>query len=224
MSTASVAIGRVSRSRGKYFIFAFVGMMLVYVLGHNERFLIHPEDPHWPHYHQIWTWLLPHGLAGACALFLAPMQFSERLRQRYLTLHHVVGYIYIFAVMIAAPMGFFTQFIQEGSGLPRSFSFAAATQATSWIVTTFVALVLIRRGKVQQHRQWMTRSFSVALIFLEVRFVEGVMGWDKLGPSVDETVVWMCNVFALLAADVVLQWHDGWRKRPLPSRAQAASQ
>jgi uncharacterized membrane protein len=224
MSTASLAPARISRARGKYLIFAFVSVMLAYVLFHNESFLVHSDDPHWSHYRQIWMWLLPHGLAGACALLLAPMQFSDRLRKRYLKLHQVVGYIYVGAVLIAAPMGFFTQFIQESAGMPRSFSFAALTQASSWIITTLVALVLIRQGKITQHRQWMTRSFSVALIFLEVRFIEGVMGWDKLGPGVDETMVWMLNVFALLAADVVLQWQDGWRKRPLPSKAQAAAQ
>jgi len=221
MSTASLAIERVSRSRGKYLIFAFVAAMFFYVLRHNESFLVNHNDPIWNHYRQIWMWLLPHGLAGACALVLAPMQFSERLRQRYLKLHRVVGYTYVVAVMIAAPMGFATQFIQERAGLPRSFSLAAATQATSWMVTTLIALLLIRNGKVQQHRQWMTRSFAVALVFLGVRFVDGLMGWDTNVAAV-ETTVWILNVFALLAADLVLQWQDGWRSRAA-TKAQAVA-
>jgi len=223
MAAPSLAFERISRSRGKYLVFAIVGVMLTYVLRHNESFLIHPDDPIWPHYKQIWMWLLPHGLAGACALLLGPMQFSDRLRQRYVNLHHVVGYIYIVAVMIAAPMGFFTQFIQEAMGATRSFSFAAATQATSWMVTTIVALTLIRKGKTQQHRQWMTRSFSVALVFLEVRVVMGVGGWDQ-NPAAVETIVWMCNVFALLAADLIIQWQDGWAKRTPVVKAQVATQ
>ena len=106
-------------------------------------------------------------------------------------------------------------------GSPRSFSFAAATQATSWIVTTTIALVMILRGNTEAHRKWMTRSFAVCLVFLEVRAVEGVTGWDTLGVSVDETVVWACNVFTLLAADLILQAQELLRSRTVRKSAKS---
>ena len=211
---------RFVRSRGKYLVLTFVAVMFLYVLRHNESFLVNRADPVWSHYRLIWIWLLPHALAGACALVLAPLQFSDRLRQRNLKLHQVVGYIYVVSVLIAAPMGFATQFVHERLGATRSFSLAAATQATSWLATTIVALVLVRNGKIQQHRQWMTRSFSVCLIFLEVRFLEGVTGWDQLGPAVDETTVWILNVFAWMIADFLIQWQDGWRRLPQSRAAE----
>jgi uncharacterized membrane protein YozB (DUF420 family) len=74
-------------------------------------------------------------------------------------------------------------------------------------------MVMILRGNTEAHRKWMTRSFAVCLVFLEVRAVEGVTGWDTLGVSVDETVVWACNVFTLLAADLVLQAQELLRSR-----------
>jgi hypothetical protein len=40
MSTAAVAVRRGSRLRAKYLVFGFVGLMILYVLGHNEYFLI----------------------------------------------------------------------------------------------------------------------------------------------------------------------------------------
>ena len=221
MSIATMSLQqRFARSRGKYLVFAFIAVVFLYVLRHNESFLVNRADPVWSHYRLIWMWLLPHALAGACALVLAPLQFSERLRQQNQRLHRVIGYIYVISVLIAARMGFVTQFVHERTGATRSFSLAAATQATSWLVTTIIALVLVRNGKIQQHRQWMTRSFSVCLIFLEVRFLEGVTGWDQLGPAVDETTVWILNVFAWMAADLILQWQDGWARRPR-SRANA---
>src|SRR5579885_2196775 len=122
---------RFAQSRGKYLVLAFVAVMFLYVLQHNESFLVNRADPVWSHYRLIWVWLLPHALAGACALVLAPLQFSDRLRQRNLKLHQVVGYIYVVSVLIAAPMGFATQFVHERLGATRSFSLAAATQATS---------------------------------------------------------------------------------------------
>jgi uncharacterized membrane protein len=196
--------------------------MLAYVLVHDESFLINAADPEWRHIHSFRWYLLPHGLAGACALLLAPMQFSDRLRCRFTKLHRVVGRIYVGGVLIAAPMGFYVQFFQERTGTTRSFSLAAATQATSWMLTTLIALYFILQGKTEAHRRWMTRSFSVALIFLEVRLVLGVTGWESLGPGVVETVVWMCNVFALFSADLVLQWQESMRPRRQPTAARVA--
>jgi uncharacterized membrane protein len=223
MATTSLSLQRGSRSRAKYLLFAFIGLMLAYVLHHNESFLIHSDDPVWQHYHPFRWYLLPHGVAGACALLLGPLQFSERLRGRFTKFHRVVGRIYIGGVLVAAPMGFYVQFFQERMGGTRSFSIVAAVQATSWILTTLIALAFIRAGKVQQHRQWMTRSFAVALIFLEVRVILGLAGWDN-NPVMAEVVVWTCNAFAIFSADVVLQLQEIWRSRPAPAKAQAAAQ
>ena len=223
MNTASVARPRMSWLRPKYLVFAFVGVMLAYVLHHNEIFLIHPQDPEWPHIHPFRWYLLFHGLAGACALLLAPMQFSDRLRSRFPLFHRVVGRIYVGGVLIAAPMGFYIQHFEERMGAPSTFSFAAATQAISWIVTTLIALAFILQGKVEPHRRWMTRSFAVALVFLEVRVVSGVAHLDDAGFQVTEAIVWGCNVFAWMAADIALQIQELLRSRTLRSRAKVAA-
>jgi uncharacterized membrane protein len=213
MATASAVAVRGSLLRPKYLIFAFVGLMVAYVLNHNETFLIHANDPVWQHYQPFKWWLLPHGIAGACALLLGPMQFSDRLRKKYAKLHRVVGRFYIAGVFVAGPLGFYIQFFQERSGATRSFSIAGAVDAALWMTTTAIALLFILRGNVNLHRQWMTRSFAVAIVFLEVRVIGGVTGWDQLGPGAIETIVWVCLAFAVLAADIVLQWQDLHRSR-----------
>jgi uncharacterized membrane protein len=223
MSTVSVSVQRTSWLRPKYLLFAFVGLMLAYVIPHDESFLVNPRDPVWRHYESFKWWLLPHGLAGACALLLAPMQFSDRLRQRFTKLHRVVGRIYVVGALILAPLGAYIQYFQERMGATRSFSIAAGVDAILLVTTTAIAFAFILQGKVQQHRKWMTRSFAVALVFLEVRVIIGVTGWEKLGPAVVETVVWFCLAFALLLADVVIQWQELQCSRPAISKAQAVS-
>jgi uncharacterized membrane protein len=180
--------------------------MLAYVIPHDESFLVHPKDPLWQHYEPFKWWLLPHGIAGACALLLGPMQFSDRLRKRFRQLHRVVGRIYVAGVFVAAPLGFYIQYFKERMGDPRSFSIAAAVDAALWMTTTGIALIFILKGKVQAHRQWMSRSFAVALVFLEVRVIGGVGGWDSLDARVNEPIVWACLAFSILSADLVLQW------------------
>jgi uncharacterized membrane protein len=222
MSTASMPLQRHPWLRAKYVLFAFIGLMVAYVLRHNEYFLFDAKAPVWQHYQPFRWYLLPHGLAGACALLLGPMQFSDRLRQRFAMFHRVVGRFYVTGVFIAGPLGFYIQHYEERMGGPRSFSVAAGADAVLWMLTTGIALAFILNGKVQQHRQWMTRSFAVALVFLEVRVILGVTGWERLGQAAVETVVWSCLVFAILLADGILQWQELRRTRAIPAKAQAA--
>jgi uncharacterized membrane protein len=223
MATTSLPIQRATRLRPKYLVFGFVGLMIAYVLYHNESFLIRPNAPVWQHYRPFRWWLLPHVVAGACAIFLGPLQFSDRLRARYAKLHRVIGRIYIVGAMILAPLGAYIQYFQERMGAPRSFTMAGVVDALLLMTTTGIALGFILKGKVQQHRQWMTRSFAVALVFLEVRVIQGVTGWEKLGIAATETIVWSCLAFSILIADIVLQLQDTWRTRPSPSRTRAVS-
>jgi uncharacterized membrane protein len=214
---------RSSWLRPKYLLFAVIALMLSYVIPHDESFLVHPKDPIWQHYDPFKWWLLPHGIAGACALLLGPMQFSDRLRNRLRKLHRVVGRIYVAAVFVAAPLGIYIQYFEERMGDPRSFTIAAAVDAALWMITTGIAVVFILKGKVPEHRQWMTRSFAVALVFLEVRVIGGLGGWEDLDVHVNETLVWFCLAFAILSADLVLQWQQLGRTTPVVRRHSPAT-
>jgi uncharacterized membrane protein len=187
--------------------------MIAYVIQHNESFLWHHDDPVWHHYQPFRWYLLPHGLAGACAILLGPLQFSDRLRQRYTKFHRVVGRFYIFGALVAAPLGAYIQYFEERLGGTRSFSIAGAVDAALLMGTTAIAFGFILKRKVQQHRQWMTRSFAVAIVFLEVRVIAGLGGWDG-NPKVIETIVWVCLAMALFVGDAVLQIQEYLRTRP----------
>src|SRR5215831_15797200 len=143
--------------RQTHLLFGGLGVMLAYVLYHDESFLAHPKDPIWLHYKPFKWWLLPHGLGGACAILLGSLQFSEQCRQRYQKLHRVLGRIYVVGVFVAAPLGVYSQCFEERLGDSRSFTVAAVVNVILLIGTTTVALVFVRKGRVQPHRQWMTR-------------------------------------------------------------------
>jgi uncharacterized membrane protein len=223
MSSMQAVLARKPRLRPKYLLFAAIGLMLAYVIPHDESFLVHPKDQMWQHYEPFKWWLLPHGIAGACALLLGPMQFSDRLRNRFRKLHRVVGRIYVAGVFAAAPLGFYIQYFKERTGDPRSFSIFAAVDAALWMMTTGIALFFILKGKVQEHRQWMTRSFAVALVFLEGRVIGGVTGWENLDIRVTETIGWCCLAFSIPLADLVLQWQQLRPSRSVVRRQSRAA-
>jgi hypothetical protein len=125
--------------------------------------------------------LLVHGIAGASALILGPMQFSDRLRQPSPNCIASFGRIYVASALIAAPMGAYIEYVQERTGATRSFTIETILQGGLWFLTTAIALAFILNGKVQQHRAWMTRSLGTGpMIFLEVRLIMWLIGIQTL--------------------------------------------
>jgi uncharacterized membrane protein YozB (DUF420 family) len=131
----------------------------------------------------------------------------------------VIGRIYVAGALVAAPLGAYIQWYQERDGGTRTFTAAAIIDAMLLMTTTAIAFAFILNGKVEQHRQWMTRSFAVALVFLEVRVVAGLTGWENRGPGAVEAIVWGCLAFSILSADIVLQAQELLKKRPAAARA-----
>ena len=208
--------------RPKYLLFGVIGLMFLWVLVHSERFLIDPADGEWMHIESFKWWLLPHAIAGACALILGPMQFSDRLRQRFIGVHRAVGRLYVTGVFIAAPLGVYIQYLNEPLGFARSFTIETVFQAGLWMLTTGIAFAFILQGKVQQHRQWMTRSFGTGpLIFLEVRVIFSV--FNVSDPHSIEIVVWACTASSLFVADLVLQVQEILRMRPRTAKVRSAT-
>jgi uncharacterized membrane protein YozB (DUF420 family) len=127
--------------------------------------------------------------------------------------------VYVAGVLIASPIGAFIQYrFDEQVGMPRSFTIATIVDASLWMLTTVIGLAFALNGKIQQHRQWMTRSYAVAIVFLEVRVVSGLGGWNNSVP-INETIIWVCLALSLLFADTAIHWRDLWPTRPAVSKA-----
>src|SRR5215472_4780593 len=197
-------------SRARYLaVFALVAAMAAYVLYHNERFLIDPQHPIWAHYEPLKWWLLPHGIAGACVLLLAPMQFAAELRRRHTILHRTTGTIYVVTVFILAPLGLYIQYLDEAQGAARSFTIETTIQSSTLMITTGIGCYFALKRQFTYHRQWMIRSYAVALTFLEIRVILGVSGLDNpLDWHILETVVWSCVASSVLVGDIANQLYE----------------
>ena len=194
--------------RAKYVVFSMIALASLYVLYHNERFLVDSNHPAWQHYGPFKWWLLPHGIFGAIVLLLAPLQFSERLRQRYTKAHRVMGRLYVVGAIGLAPLGAYIQYYQERMGAPRSFTILAIVDAALLMGTTLLAFVFAFRRKIALHRQWATRSYAVALVFIAARFVMGTTGWETLGVEIVQAIIWSCLALAVPLADVAIHWRE----------------
>jgi hypothetical protein len=57
------------------------------------------------------------------------------------------------------------------------------------------------------------------LIFLEVRVIGGLTGWENLGPHANEIIVWACTASSIFIADLVLQAEELYRTRSIRAKA-----
>ena len=196
------------RVNAKYVVFFLIGIASLYVLYHNERFIIDSSHPVWQHYEPFKWWLLPHAVFGAIVLLFSPMQFSDRLRKRFTKTHRVMGRLYVVGVYVLAPLGAYIQYYHERTGMPRSFTILAIVDAAMLMGATFLAFLFAYKRKIGLHRQWATRSYAIALVFIAGRFVLGVTGWETLGVEIAQAIIWSCLAFSVLLGDVAIHWRE----------------
>ena len=211
--TRSAPQGRVSARRhgsfrAKHVFWVAFGLLTLFVLHRYEAQFLDSRSPVWEHFAPVKWWLLPHGLAGALALFLAPFQFSARLRRRSPRLHRILGRLYVAGVAVAAPAAVPIAVIQG----PPTLVMAAVIQSAGWLLTTALALYCVRRGNIQQHREWMTRSYPFAMVFVFARAILAIPAVGALGEVGLVSAVWSCIAAACFVPSLVINWRAVFRR------------
>src|SRR5215213_239808 len=207
----------------KYVTFSAIALASTYVLYHNERFLVDSSHPAWQRYESFKWWLLPHAVFGTIVLLFAPLQFSDRLRQRFTKTHRVMGRLYVLGALVLAPLGAYIQYYQERTGAPRSFTILAIVDAAMLMGATFLAFLFAYKRKIPLHRQWAIRSYSIALVFITGRFVMGVTGWETLGVEIVQAIIWSCLALSVVFADIAIHWKEIRSALTVPVKAPVMS-
>jgi hypothetical protein len=209
-----------ARLRAKHVLFLVLGLMTLFVLYRNERFLFHPHSDTWEFFFPIRGKLFVHALGGAIALVVGALQFSTRLRQRFPALHRRLGRLYLAGVSISGPVAVYLQITH---GL-LSMATETAVQASVWVLTALMAFVAARNRNFEVHRQWMMRSYSITMIFVIFRIVLAV---HVIAPTTDlgaERLGWILIICALLVPQLIINWPQlSARSRAIQSGASVDS-
>jgi len=201
---ATAAPGSVTRRnfQAKHAMWVVFGLMTLYVLATRDRTLLDSHSFLRQRYAAIPWLMFAHGIPGALALFLGVFQFSSRLRQRYLQIHRVLGRIYVGCVAISAPVAIAVALARPTMTLTP----AATIQAVGWLMTTATALYCVRTGRIQQHREWMMRSYPFAMVFVVVRVILAIPAIARMGELGVATVVWSVIATACFLPSFVIAW------------------
>jgi uncharacterized membrane protein len=142
---------------------------------------------------------LGHFLGGAIALLTGALQVNSRLRVRYLEWHRWTGRVYLVAVVVGGCAGFVLA-LDSSAGPVAQGGFALL--AVAWVASTLRAYVLVRRGDVPAHRDWMVRSYALTLaavtlrIYLPLSLAAGIH-FTVAYPA----IAWLCWLPNLVAAE-----------------------
>ena len=93
-------------------------------------------------------------------------------------------------------------------GAPRSFTILGIVDAGMLMGATTMAFFFAFRRKIALHRQWATRSYAIALVFIGGRFVMGITGWETLGVEIVQAIIWSCLALSMVFADISLHWRE----------------
>src|SRR5215510_5620384 len=148
-------------------------------------------------------WLLFHITGGLIALLSGPVQLWLGLHDVKMHVHRRLGLIYIAGMAIGSIGAVGLAFKTQGGPVFGSGLFFLAV---AWVTTTSLAYAAIRKGLVDQHREWTIRSYVVTFAFVTFRIGQVAMvarGVD-LATAIG-IMAWACWAIPLLVTEAVIQ-------------------
>lgn len=149
-----------------------------------------------------------HVITSSLVLLAGFTQFSRSIRKNTPRLHRYAGWLYIITTLgLALPSGLVLAFSANG-GLSTQVCFVIL--GICWGISTVLALYYVFHGQWIRHRNWMIRSFALALSALSLRTWKlGLYAlqpyWDWLTPlHIYQLEAWLGWTINLLIAELII--------------------
>ncbi|MET4675817.1 DUF2306 domain-containing protein [Luteibacter sp. ME-Dv--P-043b] len=153
----------------------------------------------------VHPWLIVHATGAATALLCGPFQFMRRLRLRHPGWHRATGRVYVAGCMVG---GVSALFLAAGISTGPVAGAGFGALGSAWMATTAIALRKVLTGQLAGHRQWMIRSFALALSAVTLRLylpLSAVLGLDFV--MAYRTIAWLCWLPNLAVAEWLIKSH-----------------
>jgi len=115
--------------------------------------------------------LVAHIAFAFVAMAMGFLQFVDRLRVQRPAMHRMVGRVYVGAVFVSGLLALLLIFYIADYGRALSFLMLAL----AWLWTCWKGYRAAVRGKYDEHRVWMIRSFGITLVAVSARLLVPVL-------------------------------------------------
>lgn len=131
-------------------------------------------------------------------------QFSEKLRNKYKGAHRAMGKFYVAVILLlSAPSGFILG-IHANGGIISKIAFVLLSVLWFWF--TYMAYTSVRNGDIRAHKNFMIRSYSLALSAISLRLFKWiiVMIMEPHPMDVYRAVAWLGWMVNLAIAELII--------------------
>ena len=138
------------------------------------------------------------------ALLTGPVQLWLGASRRTTRGHRWLGRVYVASVGVGAAAAFY---LSTHTDYGWVFGAGLTGLGLAWIVTTTLAVTAIRRGLVDQHREWMIRSYVMTFAFVVFRALFLSLQAAEVGTLQEQLAAcsWFCWAVPLVITEAVLQ-------------------
>jgi uncharacterized membrane protein len=156
--------------------------------------------PYWPRR----GWLLLHIAGGMVALLTGPGQVWLGLNGRGTAWHRRLGMAYVASVAVSSIGAFYLAFTTT---FGWAFGAGLIALAIAWLTTTGLAFAAVRRYLLEQHKEWMIRSYVVTFAFVTFRLAFPVLQAIGIGTLSERfaIAIWLSWPVPLLVTEAFLQ-------------------
>ena len=206
MSTAVIKPPVSSHSQSSWGIATLLGVALVIGLGFVSGFALpyFMGGERLSQYGGKEGWIFAHIGGGMVALLVGPGQLWLGLKDRRIDLHRKLGFVYIGSIVVSVIAAFY---LATHTTLGWVFGAGLMGLAIAWVITTGLAFLAVKRSLMQQHQEWMIRSYVVTFGFVFFRIFAGVMQATGVGSLPEQLAAasWFCWAAPLLVTEAILQ-------------------
>lgn len=205
MSSPAIAVPRPSRT-ALVVVLAVVCGFVAWFLTKKWMLYTHYDavsyDDLWPRRFIF----LPHLVGGSVAATTGVVQIWLGLTGRTRGLHRILGRLYVGGILIGSAAAFGLALTTVN---PSTLSYRAGlfSLGVAWLITTGMAWFAIRSRHVEQHREWMLRSYTVTFAFVTFRILAQwltALGVPD-GPDLADALAWGSWSVPLMLAEPLIQ-------------------
>jgi uncharacterized membrane protein len=144
-----------------------------------------------------------HVTFGGLSLLIGWSQFSERFRRKYLQTHRSIGKVYVVSVLLSSLAGMAIALFATGGAI-SVIGFEGL--AICWLFSDIRAYTSIRKGRIQEHQDWMCRNYALTFAAVTLRlwlpFSQVALHMDFVDAY--RIIAWMCWVPNLIVAELII--------------------
>jgi uncharacterized membrane protein len=154
---------------------------------------------------QVWNFAFyTHIITGGISLLTGWSQFSKKIRSKNISLHRILGKIYLLAVLMSGLTGLYIAIHANGGPIAQ---FGFGTLSVLWLYTGWRAYSAIKSKNIEQHQNWMIRNYALSWAGVMLRIwlplFQFALGLEFI--IAYQIISWLCWVPNLIVAQQLIK-------------------